>query len=56
MDDRKTFPEILKAELIEWVSLFFAPVTAVAREFVRAVDGTGHAPASMTERKKSAAS
>jgi hypothetical protein len=37
MAEKKTIADILKANLIESTILFFAPVTAVLREFARAV-------------------
>lgn len=37
MAEKKTIADILKANLIESTILFFTPVTAVLREFARAV-------------------
>jgi|HubBroStandDraft_5_1064220.scaffolds.fasta_scaffold325026_2 hypothetical protein len=37
MAEKKTIADILKANLIESTVLFFTPVTAVLREFIRAV-------------------
>ena len=39
MADKKTIVDVLKANLIESAILFFTPVTAIFREFVRAVGG-----------------
>ncbi len=39
MLERSTFVDVLKADVAEAVNLFFAPVTAVVREFNRAVSG-----------------
>ena len=37
MAEKKTIVDVLKANLIESTILFFTPVTAVLREFIRAV-------------------